>query len=131
MFTVQLFSLNRDIENQFEAGVPPTFSEHHSFVCWEAGGQGLAAQVFFALPQVLPLHRTLASQPPEVSSIARNSFVRGLDTGHLLRSDRTNTPVTGPFIIHIHDHVEKQFCNFVVHQTVCEIQTNLSSFSQI
>ncbi|TNN67626.1 hypothetical protein EYF80_022090 [Liparis tanakae] len=68
----------------------PTFSEHHSLVCWEAGGQRLNAQVFSALPQVLPLQRPLASQPPEVGSVARSSFMRALDAGHLLRSDGEN-----------------------------------------
>ena len=109
---IQLFHsilLNKGVDNQFKACATPTFSEHHSFVCWEAGGQGLAAQIFFVFPQVFPLQRSVAPQPPEFSTIACDSFMGALDTGHLLRSDKTITPVTNLFINHIPDHVLKHW----------------------
>lgn len=65
---------------------PPTLSEHHSFVRWEAGGQRLAVGALSALPQVFPLHWALTSQPPEIRPVAHYGFMRALHTGHLLRS---------------------------------------------
>lgn len=65
----------------------PTFSEHHSFVSGEAGGQGLTAQMLSALLQLLPLERTLSPQSPEVRPVSPHDFMGILDAGHLLCSD--------------------------------------------
>lgn len=94
-------------------GIPaPTFSEHHSFISREAGGQSLTAQILSALPQILPLQRTLSPQPPEVCPVATHCFMGILNTGHLLCSDWEKLPSTNRselFVVHPNLH-KRQIC---------------------
>lgn len=94
-------------------GIPaPTFSEHHSFISREAGGQSLTAQILSALPQILPLQRTLSPQPPEVCPVATHCFMGILDAGHLLCSDwekLTSTNRSERFVVHQNLH-GRQIC---------------------
>lgn len=94
-------------------GIPaPTFSEHHSFISREAGGQSLTAQILSALPQILPLQRTLSPQPPEVCPVATHCFMGILDAGHLLCSDwekLTSTNRSERIVVHPNLH-ERQIC---------------------
>lgn len=64
----------------------PTLSEHHPFVGREASGD--EAHIFSGLAQVLLLSCSLATEPPEVSSVTGGSFRSVLDISHLLSSAR-------------------------------------------
>lgn len=89
----KLYFLNISAQ-PLRTALSPTFPEHHPFIGRETGCKGLTTQIFFALPQILPFERTLASQSPKVSPVTRNSLMRTLDTGHLLRPERTNISAT-------------------------------------